>query len=94
MKIEWVVGCFIGSLRGGGGGVVYYFFFYCGLVFIVSRHITSGNWRAKHNSLSREAGADPAKASRGRPVPLELPHYGESVSQNKMARSMEPLGCG
>jgi hypothetical protein len=35
--------------------------------------ITSGIWRAKHNSLSRGAGADQPKTSRGRPLPKKCP---------------------
>ena len=34
--------------------------------------MTSGNWRGKHNSLSRGAGADRRE---GDPRRLELPHY-------------------
>ena len=39
--------------------------------------ITISNWRGKHNSLSRGAGADPPLASKRRPLPIELPLYDE-----------------
>ena len=52
------------SLEGKGGGEGEEF-------------IASGNWRDKHNSLSRGVGADQPLTSRGRPSPLELPHFDE-----------------